>query len=100
MSSPAEPSQELGHLSNHHRTTLRQVFSHPVSHNIEWRQVVSLLEAVGTVTEGREGKVTVTLGSETETLDPPPGKDIDVQMVVDLRRMLGQAGYGAEAAAD
>jgi hypothetical protein len=70
-----------------------------VSHNIEWRQVISLLEAVGSVTEGREGKLTVTLGSETETLDPPPGKDIDVQMVVDLRRMLGTAGYGAEATA-
>ena len=40
-----------------------------------------------------DGKVTVTVGSETQIFDPPVGKDIDVQMVVDLRHMLSQAGY-------
>ena len=39
------------HLSNHHRNTLRQIFQHPVSHNIEWRAVVSLLDAAGYGTE-------------------------------------------------
>ena len=95
MASPAEPI----HLSNHHRATLRQIFQHPVSHNIEWRSVLSLLEAVGSVTENRDGKVSVAIGAETEFLDPPVHKDVDVQMVVDLRRMLGQAGYGAESPA-
>ena len=88
-SSPGPP-----HLDNHHRTTLRQIFQHPVSHNIEWRSVVSLLEAVGTVAVHRDGKVAVTVGSQTEFLDPPAGKDVDAQMVLDLRRMLGSAGYG------
>jgi hypothetical protein len=37
--------------------------------------------------------VTVKLGDELEFLDPPAGKDIDDQMVVDLRRMLSGAGY-------
>jgi hypothetical protein len=94
MSSPVEPA----HLSNHHRTTLRQIFQHPASHNIEWRSVISLLDTVGSVTEHHDGKLTVTLGGETEYLDPPAHKDIDTQMVVDLRRMLGKAGFGAEAA--
>ncbi len=92
MSSPADPQ----HLSNHHRNTLRQIFQHPLSHNIEWDAVLSLLEAVGSVTEHHEGKVAVTLGSETEFLDPPQHKDIDAQTVVDLRRMLATAGYGPE----
>ena len=95
MASPAEPI----HLSNHHRVTLRQIFQHPVSHNIEWRSVLSLLETVGSVTENRDGKLSVAIGAETEFLDPPVHKDVDVQMVVDLRRMLGQAGYGAESPA-
>jgi hypothetical protein len=89
---PDEPA----HLSNHHRNTLRQIFQHPVSHNIEWRAVVSLLDAAGTVTEHHDGKLTVTLGGETEYLDPPSGKDVDTQLVVDLRRMLSAAGYGPE----
>jgi hypothetical protein len=96
MSSPAEQT----HLSNHHRATLRQIFQHPVSHNIEWRSVLSLLEAIGSVTEGRDGKLSVVIGSQTAFLDPPSGKDIDVQMVVDLRRLLGGAGYGAESLTD
>ncbi len=45
MSSTSEPM----HLCNHHHNTRRQIFQHPVSHNIEWRAVVSLLEAVGSV---------------------------------------------------
>ena len=44
-------------LSNHHRGTLEQIFSHPSSANIDWRQVVLLLEAVGTVTHEHNGKL-------------------------------------------
>lgn len=82
------------HLDSRHRDTLRQIFEHPSSHNVEWRAVLSLLAAVGTVTVRHDGKVAVTVGSEQEFLEPPAGKDVDVQMVVDVRRMLAQAGYG------
>ena len=96
MSLTPEPE----HLSNHHRTTLRQLFQHPVSHNIEWNAVVSLLEAVGSVSEQPHGKLAVTVGSETEYFDPPVHKDIDAQAVVDLRRMLSAVGYGLQAGQD
>jgi hypothetical protein len=75
-----------------HRETLERIFRHPASANIEWRQVFSLLEAVGSVTEEHNGNVTVTLGDETEVLRPPRDKDVDTQMIVDLRRMLSGAG--------
>jgi hypothetical protein len=81
------------HLDSRHRDTLRQIFEHPSSHNIEWRAVMSLLEATGTVTVHHDGKVAVKIGPELEFLVPPRGKDIDEQMVVDLRRMLTNAGY-------
>ena len=93
MSSTSEPA----HLNNHHRNTLRQIFQHPVSHNIEWHAVVSLLEAIGTVVEHRDGMVAVTVGAKTEFFDVPAHKDVDVQTVVDLRRMLSGAGYGSDA---
>jgi hypothetical protein len=51
MTSASEPA----HLNNHHRNTLRQIFQHPVSHNIEWHAVVSLLEAIGSVAEHHDG---------------------------------------------
>jgi hypothetical protein len=75
-----------------HRATLERIFRHPAGGNIEWRQVLSLLEAVGTVTEEHNGNVKVTLGDETEVLRPPREKDIDKDMIVDLRRMLRHAG--------
>ena len=84
-------------LDNEHRDTLKRIFSHPSSGNIEWRQVRSLLEVVGTATEEHNGKLKVTLGDETEVLQPPHGKDIDQQMIVDLRRMLRRAGLAPAA---
>jgi hypothetical protein len=95
------PSSSAGrfrdvHLSSHHRDTVRKIFSHPTSGNIEWRDVLSLLEYVGTTTEERNGKFKVTLGSESEVLEAPRGKDIDEQMIVDLRRMLREAGVSPD----
>ena len=79
-------------LNNHHRVTLEKIFSHPLSGNVEWRQVLSLLAAVGTATQEPNGKVKVELGGETEVLRPPNDKDVDRQMIVDLRRLLTNAG--------
>ena len=61
MSPPSQPT----HLSNHQRNTLRQIFQHPAGHNIEWRAVLSLLAAVGSAEERHDGKVAVTIGSQT-----------------------------------
>jgi hypothetical protein len=85
-------------LNNHHRDTLKRILDHPASGNVEWRQVLSLLEAVGTVEEEHNGKFKVTLGAETEMLGRPHGKDVDRQMIVDLRRMLTGAGFSADGA--
>jgi class 3 adenylate cyclase len=80
------------HLDSEHRNTLEKIESHPAGGNVEWRQVLSLLEAVGTVTEEHNGRFRVTLGDETEVFDRPKEKDVDAQMIVDLRRMLAKAG--------
>ena len=81
------------HLNNHHRDTLDQILRHPTSSNIEWKRVRSLLEAVADTTREHNGKYEVTLAGQTDYLEPPKGKDIDEQTVVDLRKMLMRAGY-------
>ena len=83
---------DLGH---HHRDTLEKIFSHASSGNIEWRQVLSLLDALGASTREHNGKLRVTLGGEIEIVQPPSGKDIDEPTLVDVRRMLTNAGYHA-----
>jgi hypothetical protein len=91
---------EPEHLNSHQRHTLLQILQHPVGHNIEWRSILLLLDAVGSVEEHREGRFLVTIGAETETFDRPKGKDIEVQQVVDLRRMLKNAGYETKIQSD
>ena len=59
-------SPEPERLDGRHRDTLRRIFEHPTSHNIEWHEVMSLLEAVGTVTRHHDGKVAVEVGPERE----------------------------------
>ena len=90
MSSTAEPP----HLNNpHHRQTLLQTFQHPVSHNIEWHAMVSLLEAVGSVEPRHDGEYAVHIAGETAFLGRRRGKDLDTEQVLTVRRLLTAAGY-------
>ena len=79
-------------VDGRHRSTVEKIFNHPLGHNIQWHDVLSLLQSVGDVIEEPSGRFTVTLGSETATFDAPRHHDIDEQQVIDLRRMLRNAG--------
>ncbi|HEY3843247.1 MAG TPA: hypothetical protein VGL48_08335 [Acidimicrobiales bacterium] len=79
-------------LDGHHRATVEKIFNHPVGHNIQWHDVLSLLQNVASVTEEHDGRFKVTLGAETETFDVPRHHDINEQQVIDLRRMLKRGG--------
>jgi hypothetical protein len=79
-------------VNSDHRVTLEQIFRHPASANIEWRRVRSLLETVGSAAREHDGKFEVTVGGVTKVFQPPHGKDVDVQMIVDLRHFLTEAG--------
>lgn len=85
------------HLNHHHQVTVKAIFRHPVGHNVEWHDVLSLLEKVGTVVEEKNGRFRVTVGTETETFDEPRHDDVDVQQVLDVRRMLAGAGITPES---
>ncbi len=84
------------HLSEAHRTTLGHLDRHPTTHNLEWHDVRSLLEAVGDVTEEHNGKVRVTVGDQTLTITPPRHKDVDEPTLLEIRRLLHAAGYRAD----
>ncbi len=81
-------------LNNHHRDTLTALFAHPTSHNIRWVDAVSLLEAVGSVEEKHDGRFRVEVGGQAEVFDRSHGKDITMEQIADLRRMLTAAGLG------
>jgi hypothetical protein len=92
MSSSRDPEPVT---NPHHRQTLLQLFEHPTSHNIEWHDVLSLLEAVGSVELRHDGEYAVHVGDETAFLGRPKDKDLDIGQVLAVRRVLSAAGYGA-----
>jgi hypothetical protein len=79
------------HLSSHHRKTVERIFARPTSANIEWRQIESLLAAIGSV-ESDGGKLSVRVGSQPELVLEPHGKEASIQTVLDLRHVLTRAG--------
>lgn len=80
----------LESVNSDHRETLRRIFGHPASGNVEWRQVRSLLDAVGTTREQHNGKLKVTVDGESLVRQPPHDKDVDREMIGDLRRLLNR----------
>ena len=86
------------HLSGRHRDTLRQIFQQETNYNVDWHDIVSLLEAIGSIEQRHDDMFLFRIGQESEVLRRPSGKDIDGQQLVDLRRILTSAGYAAMAA--
>ncbi|MGO9028244.1 MAG: hypothetical protein ACLQOZ_06415 [Acidimicrobiales bacterium] len=84
-------------LRSHHRATAEKILAHPTNHNIAWHDVASLLAQIGTITEEANHRFKVEVGGETEIFDRPKGDDIDQQQIVDLRRMLREAGITSES---
>lgn len=81
----------MSDISHHHRATVKRIQDHPTTHNLEWNDVIGLLKDVAEVTERHDGKFAVSLGGHTIVLTKPRHKDVDEQMVVDLRTLFTAA---------
>jgi len=86
------------HLNHHQRETLNRVFAHPIAHNLEWRDLESLLEAVGSCEWTHDDHLKVTIGDSSHVVVRPKSKDVEVDTIVDLRHFLRGAGIEPESA--
>ena len=89
-------------LTGSHKHAYDAVFQHPVARNLQWRDVWSMLGAVGEASEGRNGNLKVTRNGQTLVLHRPRGKDLtDAKEVSQIRnfleRSLAHAAPDAEA---
>jgi len=66
-------------LNGHHRKTLAAILAHPAPHNVEWHDVLSLLNNLGSATERHGGGFEVTIGTDhlmlAKSHDKSPGPD-------------------------
>jgi hypothetical protein len=79
-------------LSGAHLRTYRTIFQHPISHNLEWRTVVSLLGFLGEVAEEANGSLRVTRNGHILVLRAPRTKDVsESHEVMNLRHFIEQS---------
>jgi hypothetical protein len=83
------------HLSGHHRDTLLQIFQEKTNHNVEWHDVVSLLEAIGSIEQQHDDMFLFRIGQETEVLTRPSEKDIDECRLRHHRSRARREGQGS-----
>ena len=83
------------HLSSKNIRTMERLYHHPVSHNLEWHDVVALVEKVGTVKEEAHGRLTLTVNEISRQFHrSDDGAVSDPKQVLELRHLLESAGIG------
>ncbi len=80
------------HRAGAHERTLGMLFEHPMSHNIEWRDVLQLLAAIGTTKEGGHDTLHATVNGKTVILHGTHHKTLGSEQVMQLRHFLRDAG--------
>jgi hypothetical protein len=82
-------------LNHAHQATYEAILRHPSAHNLQWRDVRSMLGALAEVVDGPNGKVKATRNGKTITLHPDHQKDIATEgQLRDLRAFLETTGEG------
>jgi hypothetical protein len=90
-------SQRRAAIHGKHLATLEALFRHPAAHNLEWMDVVALIEKIGTVGQKGDNKFTFDVGGEHHLIHKPHGKDLTSSEVADLRHFLQRAGWSPGA---
>ena len=76
-------------LSGSQQRTFDRIFQHPISHNLEWRDVHALLEAMGDVSKEHNGSLKVVRNGQTLVLPPTSKKDVtEMEEIMKLRHFL------------
>ncbi|RZU99120.1 type II toxin-antitoxin system HicA family toxin [Spiribacter vilamensis] len=81
-------------MKRKHQKTLDAIFAHPPGANIQWHEVVSLMQALGSeVTERRGSRVAFILNERVNVQHRPhPAPSLDKGAVADLRDFLKSCG--------
>jgi len=81
-------------MNKKHQKTLEQIFQNPVQAGIVWRDIETMLKALGAeISEGNGSRVRIALNNVRAVFHRPhPKKETDKGAVVSMRRFLKEAG--------
>jgi hypothetical protein len=76
-------------ISGSHLRTYEKLFQHPLSHNLEWHEVRTMLGELGQLTEESNGHIAVARNGHSLVLHRPHSKDItDIHELMEIRHFL------------
>jgi hypothetical protein len=80
-------------MNKKHQKTLTQIFQNPVLSNIAWKDIETMLNALGAeISEGNGSRVRIVLnGIRAVFHRPHPHKETDKGAVISMRRFLNEA---------
>jgi hypothetical protein len=88
-------------MSHHAEHTLEQLFAHPTSHNIHWRDIVHMFQALGAETdETKKDHLKVKLAGKEMTFPIPKAGNHtleDNHEIAAMRRFLKECGFGPKS---
>jgi hypothetical protein len=80
-------------LHGAHLRTLEALFRHPTAHNLEWQDVLTLFERIGSVHRRGGDKFSLEVAGEHYLIHKPHSKDLTSSEVVDVRNLLRKTGW-------
>src|SRR5437588_837150 len=76
-------------MSRAHRGTYDAIYQHPLAHNLDWRDVLSMLGALGDVSREANGNVKVVRNGHSMVIFPSRQKEVaDVKELMEIRHFL------------
>lgn len=75
-----------------HERTLGMLFEHPTSHNIEWRDVIHMLDSIGATADGGHDGLRATVNGKTVVFHHAYQKALTDDQVHQMRHFLRDAG--------
>ncbi len=91
---------DLPVLSTSERRTLDAIFRHPLPHNLEWSQVLALMERIGEVEQKANSAFGFKIGDERHIMHKPHSKDLPTSEIIDLRHFMTRAGWSPDMPAE
>jgi hypothetical protein len=88
--------QEDQKIAGSNRRTIDAISRHPVAHNLEWSDVIRLIEKLGTVEHKANAEFVFEVHAQRHVMRRPHTKDLAGPEVVELRRFLTRAGLFAD----
>jgi hypothetical protein len=83
-------------MNHKHRTTLHALFAHPISANIDWKDVRATLESLGAeISHGGHGHLAVRLNGQAHSFHDTL-HDLSKDAVAAVRKFLADAGIDPE----